>query len=146
MKTIKEIFIISYRPWKTNTRLFLNMYLFYEICALFWICICPTIRHSLNYSDLLTVNSLYNFILWRSQFVYSKMYILYSWIRTFLPLRWVPFWLLTLEHRNSPQRFSAKKVFQKTSQNLPENICSGVSFLIKFQSWDNCIVFGGGSS
>ena len=32
------------------------------------------------------------------------------------------------------QRCSVKKVFLEISQNLPENTCVGVAFLIKFQA------------
>ena len=53
---------------------------------------------------------------------------------------WIPAWDVSWynynsdAYRGSHQRCSIKKVFLKISQNIPENTCTRVSFLIKLQS------------
>ena len=42
--------------------------------------------------------------------------------------------------RRSPQEVFCKKMFLKISQNSQKNTCARVSFLIKLQAWDFCLL------
>ena len=43
-------------------------------------------------------------------------------------------WLANVASETVAQRCSAEKVLSEISQNLQENVCAGVSFLIKLQA------------
>ena len=58
----------------------------------------------------------------------SAWYIFYSWYFYYWSFNW------SHEQKQPPEGFYKNKLFLKISQNLQENICARVSFLIKLQA------------